>query len=328
MFNQDSNTYRFFDKKLKMMFEKPEPWQGTDIGKADACLRTSMSYMAYGDEILKEGVLSCFTKIQDGDKYYYQGSRCYPRFGEEDMSRDQTIIALASLKFNNVKELNDIGLHLRFRLSKRFIMTPALWIWIRMLCKGGIYKTLFGLMELIELLPSVLWNKFIRWCLGYDKQYDMDWYCDVDPNTGLWHNWDGKGWVYDEKSDQNNGYKLYNLHMKRLDEHLLVKLFDGTEFPEYAAHLASWMIYFMKDGFLKKILKKIIIWDVEKQNYLLRMLMDVDVDKSVIDNYKSKWTFRWSNRFNGTCYTYNLKDESSVYNVIDKDILYSVKKRM
>jgi len=329
MFNQNSDTFRFFKKDIKMMLEKPESWQ-QGYGEPDALFRTSLSYIAYGDPILKQGVVSCFTKIFKGKKYYYQGARCYPRYGENDVSRDQTILALSSLKFNdNLDELNEIGRNLRYRLSKRFIMTPALWIWIRMICTDSkFYNILFGLMEIIELLPSVLWNKIVRKILKYDKQYTMDWYMGIDPTTGLWHNWDGKGWIFTPNVDwANNGYKLYGANQKRLSENKILDLLDKTEFPEYAAHLGSWMISFMQNGFLKNILKKIMIWDIEKENYLLNMLMDNDVDIQKIDDYKPMWQFRWSSRFNGTYYTRYLEDDDAKYNVLDKDILYSVKKR-
>lgn len=329
MFSQDSDTYRFFKKDIKMMLEKPEGWQ-EGYGEADALFRTSISYMAYGGPILKEGVLSCFTKIQNGKKYYYQGARCYPRKGEEDVSRDQTILALSSLKFNdNIEELNEIGRNLRYRLSKRFIMTPALWIWIRMICTDNkFYNTLFGLMEIIELLPSVLWNKILRKILGYNKEYSMKWYMDFDPTTGLWHNWDEKGWIFTPNVDwANNGYKLYCANQKRLSESCMLRFMDKTEFPEYAAHLGSWMISFMQNGFLKKILQKIMRWNIEEENYLLNMLMGSDVDIQKIDEYKPMWQFRWSSRFNGTYYTKYLDKDDAKYNVTDKDILYAVKKR-
>jgi hypothetical protein len=66
MFNPTSKTWRYFDTERKMMFEKPEGWMPPENIGQDDCLRTSLSYMAYGfqeDKILREGVLSCFTKI-------------------------------------------------------------------------------------------------------------------------------------------------------------------------------------------------------------------------------------------------------------------------
>jgi hypothetical protein len=290
-------------------------------------LRTSLAYISYGEKLLKEGILSCFTKIPRGKSYYYQGARCYPRYGEEDMSRDQTILALSALKFNgDTAELREIGPKLRYRLSKRFIMTPALWLWIRLLCTDKkIYNTLFGIMEVIELLPSVLWNKMIRPILRYNREFSMDWYMSIDPTTGLWHNWDGKGWVFDEKVDwANNGYKVYALNEKRLYDNKFLDLLDKAEFPEYASHLASWMIHFMHDGFLKRILKKLMLWNVEKENYLLRMLVGEKQPVGKLVDWKPTHWFRWSTRLNGTSYYDYLTGDDATYNTIDRDILLPV----
>lgn len=331
MFSKDSKTYRFFTEHLKMMFEIPESWNSQeDIGQDDAVLRTALSYIAYKEPILKEGVVSCFTKIPRGKSYYYQGARCYPRYGEHDMSRDQTIIALSSLKFNgDMAEIKEIAPNLRFRLSDRFAMTLALWIWLRMICTDSkFWSTIFGIMELIELLPSVLINKLIRPILKYDKEFNMEWYMSIDPTTGLWHNWDDMGWVFDENVDWcNNGYKLYGLNDKRLAESKWLKFLDSVKYPEYAAHLGSWMIYFMKPGFLKKVLQKLMVWNIEKENYLLRMLMGKDVSLKDINSWKPVHGYRWSSRLNGTYYTNLLEGEDSIYNVIDKDILYAVKEK-
>jgi hypothetical protein len=330
MFNTTSKTYRFFDINKKMMFQTPEGWENPkNIGEADACHRTSMSYISYGDKILKEGILSCFTKVEKPNgKYYYQGARCYPRYGENDMSRDQTIMALASLKFNgDEKELKEIGRHLRFRLSKRFLMGPTLWVWIRMATsKSKWWTNLFGIFELIEFVPGILWNKLLYKMLGY-KDRDSLWYMDVDPNTGLWHNWDGKGWVYDEKSDANNGYKLYAITEKAKSESWFRKFLSSTDYPTYALHLTSWLVYFMEDCMLKKWLTGLIKWSVEKENLLLKLLSGQEVQDSQIDIYKPMKSNRWSDRFNGTCYQEYLKNDDSIYNVIDKDMLIKIKNK-
>jgi len=332
MFNPNSNTYRFFDVNKKMMFEKPDSWMSpTSIGQDDACLRTSMSYISYGDKILKEGVLSCFRKIiKKNGKYYYQGSRCYPQYGENDMSRDQTIIALSSLKFNgDESELKEIGRHLKFRLSKRFLMGPTLWIWIRMITSNSSwYRNLFGIFELIEFLPGILWNKLLRKILGYKDRGDK-WYMDIDPTTGLWHNWDGKGWIFTPNvSDQNNGYKLYGLNEKMKYDNGVRRFFDSTDYPTYALHLTSWLVYPMKDCFLKRILCRLIKWEAEDDNLLLKLLSGQKVDNNLIENYRPMKTFRWSNRFNGTCYGEFLENDNAKYNVIDKDVLLSLLKKL
>lgn len=336
MLNKTLQTiYRYFDPLKKQMFEKPEPWQDpNDIGYADALYRTSLAYIAYGDQDLRTGVLRCFTSVlrnpNCNNNYYCQASRCFPRIGEADVSRDQVILALAALKFNGDQvELNDIGLHLRYRLSNRYIMTPALWLWIRLICnKGEIYNTLFGIMELIELLPSVLWSKFIRKVLGYDKEYDNDWYLATDPTTGMWYKDIDFVWKWRENMDANNSIKLFNYNQMMESKSFLRRFFAKTTFPEYALHLTSWLVFFMKEGKLKRMLESIVSSTAEDQNYQLQLMMRRYVALNKIEEYKPKWGNRWSSRFDGTEWTYELQGDNAIYNVLDKDILLPIRERV
>ena len=204
MFKPDIDTYRFFKSDSKMMFEKPEAWgDPTDMGQADALYRTARAYVAYKETILKEGILSCFKKESDGK---YQAYRCYPDYGADDVSRDQTIAALSSLLMNgDVKEFKEIGPNLRFRLSKRYIQGPGMWLWLRQ------WWTLYGIVDLLPTVVGTLWNKVLYKLLNRNVIYTEKYYMDINPETGVWWKNDEGEWEFLENANWcNNGNKLYS----------------------------------------------------------------------------------------------------------------------
>lgn len=327
MFNPNSDTYRYVEQN--MMLEKNEDWNPDgDNGKGDALWRTSISYIAYKNKSLKEGILSCFRKFSmiNHTKYWYQGARCFNRHCEDDVSRDQTILALSALKINgDAEELNEIANHLPYRLSRRFVMGPTMWFWIKAITgKGKFYTYMFGLMELIEFLPSVLWDKLLRKIMGWDKEYSQEWYLGVDINMGFWSKQNGV-WVWIDKGYDwvNNGQRLHSFYQKKKEENKLYKILDAMEYPEYALHLTSWMVYCSEDTFFKKILQKLGIWLAEKDNLLVRTLLGDKVTQEELDNFKPCKGYRWSSRYNGTSYTNYLKGDDSIYNITDKDVVLS-----
>jgi len=327
MLNLISDTFRFV--KQNMMLTKNDK----DNGKGDALWRTAISYIAYNDDNLKKGLLSCFRKFTmiNRNKYWYQGSRYCDRYCEDDVSRDQTILALSALKINDDKEeLDEIALHLPYKLSRRFSMGPTLWIWIRAITgKGKFYTYLFGILELIEFLPSVLWNKFIRKMMGWNKEYSREWYLGYNNDMPFWTKENGK-WEWIDKGFHwvNNGHKLYNSHIKKKEERWLYRTLYAMEYPEYALHLTSLMIYVSDDTFLKKILQKLVLWSAEEDNLFIRKLMGKEIKKEDVEKFNPSDAYRWSTRFNGNSYTYPLKNEDSIYNVIDKDLLIFLIKKI
>lgn len=318
MFSQTADTYRYFDSSVKMMFEKPESWSNPDdIGKADALCRTARAYIAYKDPILKEGVLSCFKKEADG---HYQAYRCYPDYGAEDVSRDQTITALASLLINNdVAEFKEIAPKLRYKLSKKYKQGPGMWFWTKQ------SYTMYGIVEFFSIFFPILWNKIIYLLLGRRKVYKEDYYMGYDPTTGLWHNWDGQGWVYTPNvADQNNGYKMYGEYAMKKDTKWLYNTLDKTEYAMYGCMLTMLMVYTMPKTFLRRVLVWLLKWNLKGDNNMLfDGMFRGGVKKSDVEVLKPMKAFRWTDRFDGSCYKEYLDDKNNVYNVIDKDILYS-----
>lgn len=323
MFNPKSETYRYVEQN--MMLVKNENWNPDgDNGIGDALWRTSLSYIAYKSGSLRDGILQCFRKFTmiNRTKYWYQGSRAFGRHCEDDVSRDQTILSLSSLKINGDDDiLNEIGNHLPYKLSRRFVMGPTLWVWIKSITgKGKFYTYLFGLLEIIEFLPSVLWNKFIRKIMGWNKEYSQEWYLGFDNSIGFW-SVDDKWIVNDDWYWVNNGQRLCSNHQYKVRKNKLYKILYTMEYPEYALHLTAWMVYCSDDTFFKKILQKLGIWLAEKDNLLIRKLLGDTITQEEIDKYKPTKGYRWSSRYNGTSYTNYLEGDDAIYNTIDKDLL-------
>ena len=330
MFNPDSKGYRFLRKNL--MLRRNDGWDTNgDSGKGDALLRTGEAYIAYGDKRLKSGILSCFRKFTmiGRNKYWYQGARYCSRYREDDVSRDQTILALSAFKINcDKKELKEIGLHLPYRLSRRFTMTPTLWFWIRaIIYENKFYTYLYQIFQLIEFLPSVLWDKVLRKMMGWDKEYSQEWYLGYSKMPFWFYNYGTKTWKWvSNTSDLNNGLKLYYNHKRKMESSKFYRLMHKLEYPEFALHLTSWMIYTSNNTFIKSILQKLAIWLAEKDNLLVRLLMN-DKNKVTMDEinkFRPVKGFRWSTRFNGNDYTEYLKGGDAISNTIGKDVLLSI----
>jgi len=330
MFSPSKYTWRFFDSEKKMMLEQPLGWENQNSNhEGDALWRTGLSYIAYKEQVLKEGILGCyrkFTQINKEGKYWYQSMRCTGRYREDDVSRDQNIIALSSLYINgDMDEFNEIVNHLPYRLSRRFIMGPAMWLWLKVLTTGNkLYLVLYSLITMIELIISTLITKSVNVLLKTTKEYTEEELTHVNNSTGFWHKRDGKEWVWLVEDGVSDGKKMYGTYMKKLDDNKFLKLLDKMKHPAYALHLTGWIVYCLPNGFWKKSLNKLLWWASEKNNLLLKKLVGKDISQQEIDNYNPSYGFRWSIRFDGTEYIDLLQGEDAIYNVIDKDILMAL----
>lgn len=313
MLSKKTNTYRYVGKEHKMMFEKPEDWGNPNsIGEDDALMRTSRAYMAYGDEDLLKGILSCFKK----EGKHYQAYRCPPDHGKDDVSRDQVVGALSSLLMRGkIDEFNEIAPKLRFRLSKRYMQGIGVWLWIRQ------RWVIYGIVEFLSIIFGVLWNKILFKILKR-KNYTDAYYMHIDPDTGVWVHEDGK-WIFKENAFWvNNGNKLHAIHKKKMDENWLYKVLSKSEYPLYGSMLTTYMVYCMPQSILRKTLVKVLLWNVNKENNLLLKAMFRDITLAEIHQYKPKNMTRWTSRFDGTNFFRLLEGDDAIYNVIDKDLLF------
>lgn len=323
------HTVRYFDNDLKMMLDRDEAWNtnGND-GKGDALWRTGLAYIAYKEQIIKEGILSCyrpFEMINKEGKKLYQAMRCSGRYKEDDVSRDQTTMSLAALKVNGDEfELKDIVDHLPYRLSRRFKMGISMKCWVKSLGGSEVYNTLYGIFQTIEFTISNLLTKLIRLILGTTKIYSQEEYLAVDDSKGFWHQ-DLKGeWHWLEEKGVNNSKKLWGNYKRKLYKNKFYRILDKMKYPEFAIHLTGWQIYTMRDGFWKKLLQKLLLWAADKDNLLVKLQCGKNVDYSEIENMKATRNFRWQHRWDGTCYTYELDEREAEFNDINRDVLISI----
>jgi hypothetical protein len=171
-----------FREEDGLFYHPKYPWERNDThfkqfrGEYDTLWRSGLGYIAYGDEETKKGIIDCFRpyiigESRDHSKYKYQASRASNRFGEDDVSRDQVILALAALEFNgDIEEVQEIAGRLPFRLSRRFLMTPTMWFWVKYLAtrKKG-WRNAFAFMQTLEHTINIPLTKFLRFLAGATK---------------------------------------------------------------------------------------------------------------------------------------------------------------
>jgi hypothetical protein len=269
---KDVNAHRYFDTDLNVLFQFPYGWQAPDdIGQGDALLRTGRAYLAWKRPEMKAGMLSCFRKfemINFKGKYWYQGARAPQRHQEDDVSRDQLSGFLYSMFINGDKEeIFEILKHTPFRISRRFIMTPDFWLWTKAI-QGKKWAEVLWHISNILTLPILLhvWNRFINLTLGY-KEIDQ------------------------------KDYKPEKAQEKHAKFNKIQKFLDTTFYPSYATHHICWYLECVPDSFLKRCVQKIVLWQVEKGNYLERLLCgDKTVTQEDIDSYIPMTEYRWSTK--------------------------------
>ena len=314
MLNKDleinsKQLFRRFNPKDGMFYTPPMPWEEYDSehgefrGEFDSLWRTSLAYITYGDQDLKEAIVKCFRKftmINFPGKYWYQASRASNRYGEDDVSRDQVILALVALKLRGDEaELKEITAHLPFRLSRRFRMTPGMWFWVKYLATGKSgFKTAYLLMNLIEHCISVPMTKGLRFLAGATKPVALP----HDKKTI---------WPFDQ-----NSWK--------------VRLYKALGYPEYGLHFASWILYSVNDdSLLARMGKTVMRWQMQDSNLLLRILLDGQpVREEEIKAFTPTNTFMWQRRTDfSTSWVYELKPEQYEFNNYEVDILYTLLKK-
>jgi len=298
-----------FREEDGLFYHSKYPWERSDVhfkefrGEFDTLWRSGLGYIAYGDQQTKKGIIDCFRPYiigehRDINKIKYQASRASNRFGEDDVSRDQVIMALAALEFNgDIEELQEIAGRLPFRLSRRFLMTPTMWFWVKYLAtrKRG-WKWAFAFMQTLEHSINIPLTKFLRFLAGATKPIPLP------------HN-------QHSKLPYKEGWRL--------------KLYKLLGYPEYGLHFAAWQYYVVPfGGILGKWNLKLMRWQMEDNNLLLRtMLKGREVSMNELDYFEPTNTFMWQRRRDvATAWIYKLKPEQYEFNNLEVDILLSVLK--
>ena len=320
-FKPGKNVYakKYFDLKTKMMCEHPWEWAkkegALNCGEGDALWRTGLAYITWKEPLMKEGILECYRPYGQNHhfkKKWYQASRHTGRYGEDDVSRDQTIMSLAALKVNNNhQELNEIASHLPYRLSRRFVMGPGMWAWVKTLTYTPHWKLFTNItcgLGLVEKAIAIGLNKIIAKINGYKRNSikNNDYTSKVHYNIKQKHNW-------------------------------FQRQLAMAYWPGFGFHLSCWEIYTLPRGYnplLRKLYTKLMLSYCEKDNYLCRLLLgDKTVTAEEIEEYKPREGFRWQAYLDGSWPNYNgemsqeWKDKNLKWNQMDKDCLITIWKK-
>ena len=298
-----------YNPKDGLFYHTKYPWERGDThfkefrGEYDTLFRSGLAYIAYGDDDIKKGILNCFRPYiigedRDVSKTKYQASRASNRFGEDDVSRDQIILALASLEFNgDVDEVKEITSRLSFRVSKRFLMTPTMWFWVKYLStRKNRWKNAFAFMQTLEHLIQIPVTKVLRLLLGATKDIPLP------------HN-------KNSKTQYRKG--------------LMYKVYTSLGYPEYGLHFASWQYYTVPfGGLLGRMNRGLMRWQMQDSNLLLRLLLNGKrPEEWEIDNVEPTNTFIWQRRLDiDIAWIFKLKPEQYEFNNIEVDILRRVMK--
>ena len=293
-----------------LLYHSKYPWERSDIhfkefrGEYDTLFRSGLAYIAYGDDDIKRGILKCFRPYiigedRDISKTKYQASRASNRFGEDDVSRDQIILALSSLEYNgDIEEVQEIAGRLSFRVSKRFLMTPTMWFWVKYLStRKKKWKNAFAFMQTLEHLIQIPMTKVLRILAGATKDIPLphDKNSELPYKEGFW-------------------YKLYTT----------------IGYPEYGLHFAAWQYYTVPfGGFLGKLNKGLMKWQMQDSNLLLRILLDGKKPEDwEINEVEPTNTFIWQRRLDvAIAWIYKLKPNQYEFNNIEVDILRRLLKK-
>jgi len=314
MLNKDYNInskqlFWKFRPEDGLFYHSKYPWEHGDThfkefrGEYDTLFRSGLAYIAYGDEDIKRGILNCFRPYIIGedrnpDRMKYQASRASNRFGEDDVSRDQIILALTALEYNgDIEEVKEIASKLSFRVSKRFLMTPTMWFWVKYLAtRENKWKNAFAFMQTLEHVIQIPMTKFLRWITGATKQIPLP------------HN------------------KHSNLPYKKGKR---FKLYTTIGYPEYGLHFAAWQQYVVPfGGILGKINRSLMRWQMEDNNLLLRILLGgKKIEFWEFESIEPTNTFIWQRRLDvAIAWIYRLKPEQVEYNNLEVDIISTLLK--
>jgi hypothetical protein len=288
----------------KYPWEHLDPHFGKFRGEFDTLWRSGLGYITYGCPYTKQGIINCFRPYiigeqRDPSKVKYQASRASNRFGEDDVSRDQVILALSALEFNgDIEEVQEIASRLPFRLSRRFLMTPTMWFWVKYLAtREEKWRNRFAFMQTLEHAINIPITKFLRWLSGANKPIPLP----HDQHSKLPYK---KGIRY--------------------------QLYKTLGYPEYGLHFAAWQQYVVPfGGFLGWLNKSLMRWQMEDSNLLLRLLIGDLIDMRELVDIKPTNTFIWQRRSDiATAWIYELKPEEVEYNNIEVDIIKTLLDRI
>jgi hypothetical protein len=261
----------------------------------DSIGNTCDAYIAYEYEPFIQAVKNCFLEKTDKKgKKYIQGYRHPIHFDREynDMSRDHISYTLIMMKLAGEEEfIKKLSKGLRWKISDRYSFSIDLWLWLKGIAGSSLAMFFFFFITIPVILLSVLWNKLIYALGGFGPEVNQDDYVFID----------------------------YSKHSKRK------QFFRKLIYPIYAIFQNAFILYATPDSIGKSILKKIFLWNIDPQNFMLRIMFGGKVKKEDVYSYKSMSGTRFTSYLsdlNDRCWMSIIKDPQRLEaNVIDVDLL-------
>jgi len=271
----------FVDQEHYMMNTRNADWDPNgDNGKGDAIGRNFFTYFVYDDEKLVHAVKKCWTVEYDKRGFYLQGYR-YPTHDRKDMSRDHVLNTALIYHLHEKREKHEMILEpfvrlVRWRISDKFMFSPTLWFYIRALAGMKWALPLFYICIYLEIGVAVLLNLFI---INYGE--------------------------FGEEYSQDDFIKEQLTEKQRILRRFM--------YPLYTLRQVAFMLYFLKDSWVKRGVQKMCSYIVPKHNYVMQLLLKTkrQPTQEQVYSYKAMNGGRW------TTYLNKLTDRD-VYVIKDK----------
>ena len=324
-FNPTSEKTYYKLSENNMFIGTPHAWQAQDNPNGgDNLWRTGWAYIVYKSEILKEGILSCFTdEVDKKGRKYIQAHRS-PGKGAHNVSRDQLVSALSALYLNgDHDDLRRIIKGLRWRISDKFRLTLTIYSWMKAISsktksKQYFWSLIFCILSLIITLPiKNWWNDFL--------------FKDVSKINE----------ISQEQYQENIDYVRNHLDVEftNIDIDFYINFAMRFHSKGFGLYLFAWQLYTLPKNpcWLKTLLKKMGLKGVHPSNYFMRMIFGQKVTQKEIDEFSPMSGIRWQEKFfqKGENYFYNAcviieknhyfnnqLELENTYNVLDNDMLW------
>jgi hypothetical protein len=178
-----------------------------NIDNGDNLWRTSLAYIAYGDEALYNGMLKCqLWKAKNHVQFFRSTEQ-----EDNNVSRDQITMFLAALAVRGKdvkKHINGI----KWKISQKYSLTYDMWLWMQALKGGKISKMQFFLVQIPIIRAASLWNR---------TNFSKEKYPAYAVHLLAWQ-------IYSLQSNSRLKWKLASMVVRMADEdNLLVRLLLG-----------------------------------------------------------------------------------------------------
>jgi len=266
-FDANKKTGQHIDEYGMMMGENPDWNPNGDAGMGDSIGTTLDAYLAYDHEPFARAVRNCFEFKCDNKGHYIQGYRhpSLKKIEYNDLSRDHILNSLILMKVsNNGVFLKYLSKYLRWKISDRYSFTIDLWLWMKGISGNRFAMFAYYLVIIPVMFFSMLLNKIIYLLAGIGKEVPQDEYVQADRS-------------------KFSKFKLYLI---------------GLIYPMYTLAQTSFMMYVTPNSLGKWLLKKICLWGVDEQNFLLRIMFGGKISAEEVYGYKAMNGWRWSTYLN------------------------------